>query len=70
MLTPGELIAMQFISVAIFAPLQELGNIILAYREADASLANFEALMAQADRAAARVAGRGRAGDAACASTA
>ena len=37
-LTTGELIAMQFISVAIFAPLQDLGNIILAYREAEASL--------------------------------
>jgi hypothetical protein len=36
---------MQFISVAIFAPLQELGNIILAHREAEASLLNFEALM-------------------------
>jgi len=46
-LTPGELIAMQFISVAIFAPLQEIGNIILAYREADASLANFATLMAR-----------------------
>ncbi|CAM3725794.1 ABC transporter ATP-binding protein [Bordetella tumulicola] len=44
-LSTGELIAMQFISVAIFAPLQELGNIILAYREAEASLSNFEALM-------------------------
>jgi ATP-binding cassette subfamily B protein len=44
-LSTGELIAMQFISVAIFTPLQELGNIILAYREADASLANFDALM-------------------------
>ena len=44
-LSTGELIAMQFISVAIFAPLQELGNIILAYREADASLSSFEALM-------------------------
>lgn len=44
-LSPGELIAMQFISVAIFAPLQELGNIILAYREVDASLLNFGALM-------------------------
>ncbi|OZI24195.1 ABC transporter ATP-binding protein [Bordetella genomosp. 7] len=44
-LSPGELIAMQFISVAIFAPLQELGNIILAYREAEASLSNFDALM-------------------------
>ena len=44
-LSTGELIAMQFISVAIFTPLQELGNIILAYREADASLASFQALM-------------------------
>ena len=44
-LSTGELIAMQFISVAIFTPLQELGNIILAYREADASMANFDALM-------------------------
>jgi ATP-binding cassette, subfamily B, bacterial len=44
-LTTGELIAMQFISVAIFAPLQELGNIILAYREAEASLNGFDALM-------------------------
>ena len=44
-LSTGELIAMQFISVAIFAPLQELGNIILAWREAEASLLNFEALM-------------------------
>ncbi|MBZ2209840.1 ABC transporter ATP-binding protein [Massilia soli] len=44
-LTTGELIAMQFISVAIFAPLQELGNIIVAWREADASLLNFAALM-------------------------
>jgi ATP-binding cassette subfamily B protein len=46
-LSPGELIAMQFISVAIFAPLQELGNIIIAWREADASLTNFAALMAK-----------------------
>ena len=44
-LSTGELIAMQFISVAIFAPLQELGNIILAWREADASLLNFKALL-------------------------
>jgi ATP-binding cassette subfamily B protein len=44
-LSTGELIAMQFISVAIFAPLQELGNIIVAYREAEASLLNFAALM-------------------------
>lgn len=46
-LSTGELIAMQFISVAIFVPLQELGNIILAYREADASLHNYANLMAK-----------------------
>lgn len=44
-LSTGELIAMQFISVAILAPLQELGTIILAWREASASLANFAELM-------------------------
>ncbi|MEO7577959.1 MAG: ABC transporter ATP-binding protein [Massilia sp.] len=44
-LSTGELIAMQFISVSIFAPLQELGNIIIAWREAEASLLNFAALM-------------------------
>jgi ATP-binding cassette subfamily B protein len=44
-LSTGELIAMQFISVAIFAPLQEIGNVILAWREAEASLLNFAALM-------------------------
>ncbi|MFT3823028.1 MAG: ABC transporter ATP-binding protein [Chitinophagaceae bacterium] len=44
-LTTGELIAMQFISTAIFTPLQELGNLILLYREADASLKNFDRLM-------------------------
>ncbi len=45
MLSTGELIAMQFISMSIFAPLQQLGNIILAWREAEASLLNFDALM-------------------------
>ena len=44
-LRTGELIAMQFISVAIFAPLQELGNVIVAYREVETSLLNFNALM-------------------------
>ncbi len=46
-LSTGELIAMQFISVAIFAPLQELGNIIIAWREAEASLLNFDNLMSK-----------------------
>jgi ATP-binding cassette subfamily B protein len=44
-LTTGQLIAMQFISTAIFGPLQDIGNIILQYREVDASLNNFDALM-------------------------
>ncbi|HEY5801168.1 MAG TPA: ABC transporter ATP-binding protein [Burkholderiaceae bacterium] len=46
-LSTGELIAMQFMSVAIFAPLQELGNVIVAWREAESSLLNFSALMAR-----------------------
>lgn len=44
-LTTGELITMQFISTSIFGPLQDLGNIILQYREVEASLNNFDALM-------------------------
>ena len=44
-LTTGELISMQFISTAIFGPLQDLGNIILSYREAEASIMNFDRLM-------------------------
>ncbi|MEO7312994.1 MAG: ABC transporter ATP-binding protein [Chitinophagaceae bacterium] len=44
-LTAGELIAMQVIMNYIFVPLQDLGTIILAYREAEASLQNFDLLM-------------------------
>jgi ATP-binding cassette subfamily B protein len=44
-LSTGELIAMQFISTAIFTPLQDLGNMIILYREADASLKTFDHLM-------------------------
>jgi ATP-binding cassette, subfamily B, bacterial len=44
-LTTGELITMQFISTAIFGPLQDLGNVILNYREVEASLNNFDVLM-------------------------
>lgn len=44
-LSTGELIAMQFISVAIFTPLQELGNMIILYREANASLQTFDQIM-------------------------
>jgi len=44
-LTAGELTTMLFYSFFIFGPLQELGNIILTYREAEASLINFDTLM-------------------------
>jgi ATP-binding cassette subfamily B protein len=44
-LTPGELIALQFYSFFIFGPLQEIGNIIVSYREAEASINNFHSLM-------------------------
>ena len=44
-LSTGELISMQFISTSIFGPLQDLGNIILQYREVEASIANFDTLM-------------------------
>jgi ATP-binding cassette subfamily B protein len=45
LLSPGELISMQFISTRIIFPLQDLGSIILAYREAQASLQLFDDLM-------------------------
>jgi ATP-binding cassette subfamily B protein len=41
----GQLVTMQIFSFFIFSPLQEIGNIILSYREAEASLNNFDALM-------------------------
>ncbi len=44
-LTPGELATMQIFSFFVFGPLQEIGNIILSYREAEASLNNFQNLM-------------------------
>jgi ATP-binding cassette subfamily B protein len=44
-LTPGQVLTMVFYSFFIFGPLQELGNIILSYREAEASLQNFDILM-------------------------
>ncbi len=45
LLTTGELISMQFISTRIMFPLQDLGSIILSYREAEASLQMFAELM-------------------------
>lgn len=41
----GQIVTMQIFSFFVFGPLQEIGNIILSYREAQASLENFGNLM-------------------------
>lgn len=46
-ITIGQLLTMQFYSFFIFGPLQELGNVILSYREAEASLNNIQELFAR-----------------------
>lgn len=47
----GQLVTMQIFSFYVFGPLQEIGNIILSYREAEASLNNFQNLMNKAPEA-------------------
>ncbi len=47
----GQLVTMQVFSFFIFGPLQEIGNILLSYREAEASLINFNNLMMKAPEA-------------------
>lgn len=44
-MTSGELFSLFIYSFFIFGPLQELGNIINVYREAEVSLKNFERIM-------------------------
>ncbi|MGL4630820.1 MAG: ABC transporter ATP-binding protein [Leadbetterella sp.] len=44
-MTVGQLLTLQFYSFFVFGPLQEMGNVILAYREAEASLQNFEKII-------------------------
>ena len=44
-LTVGQLMTLQFYSFFIFGPLQEIGNVILSYREAEASLNNFKNIL-------------------------
>ncbi len=41
----GQLMTLQFYSFFIFGPMQEMGNVILSYREAEASLQNFNQIM-------------------------
>lgn len=43
-LTLGQMVTMQFYTFFIFGPLQELGNVIITYREAEASLTNLKTL--------------------------
>lgn len=44
-LSLGQIMTLQFYSFFIFGPLQEVGNVILAYREVEASLLNFEKII-------------------------
>ena len=43
-ITAGQYLSLTFFSFFIFAPMQEIGNVILSYREAEASLNNMHAL--------------------------
>jgi len=44
-LSTGELISMQFISTAIIGPLQDLGNIIVSWREAETALTMLNSIL-------------------------
>lgn len=44
-MTVGQLLSLQFYSFFVFGPMQEIGNVIIAYREAEASLNNFDKLL-------------------------
>lgn len=43
--SPGQYLSLMFYGFFIFGPMQEIGNIIISYREAQASLHNFDQLM-------------------------
>jgi len=44
-ITPGQYISLLFYSFFLFNPLQELGNVIVAWREAEVSLGNFQKIL-------------------------
>ncbi len=44
-ITPGQYMTLMFYSFFIFGPLQELGSVIITYREAEASLNNMQTLL-------------------------
>jgi ATP-binding cassette subfamily B protein len=46
-ITPGQYLSLSFYSFFLFGPMQEIGNIIISYREAEASLGNFHNLMSK-----------------------
>jgi ATP-binding cassette, subfamily B, bacterial len=50
-LTAGQLVTMQVFSFFVLGPLQDIGNIILTYREAQVSMDNFNTLMKKAPEA-------------------
>lgn len=44
-ISPGQYFSFLFYSFFLFGPLQELGNVILAWREAEVSLGNFKTIL-------------------------
>jgi ATP-binding cassette subfamily B protein len=44
-ISPGQYFSFLFYSFFLFNPLQELGNVILSWREAEVSLGNFQAIL-------------------------
>lgn len=44
-ISPGQYLTLIFYSFFIFGPMQEIGNVILSYREAEASLNNLQELL-------------------------
>ena len=47
-ISPGQYLSLTFYGFFLFGPMQEIGNIIISYREAEASLGNFHELMSKA----------------------
>ncbi len=47
-LNPGQYLAFTFYGFFLFGPMQEVGNVIISYREAEASMNNFHELMQKA----------------------
>ena len=46
-ISPGQYLSLTFYGFFLFGPMQEIGNIIISYREAEASLGNFHSLMSK-----------------------